>query len=207
MFTLNKLTMKTLLLILFPFLSFGQYVTTWPELQAMKQANQLIVGQVYLMTDLGKLEIMAKSTNSFHEVPYRRSRYALDYDEELFDFDNKIITGIDNVAGVARCTNSVWYLLNDAGHRPYKLSHCSNNLMVHYGKTYDKVVSASTVLDETYSGSQLNITCGASVGLSYITIFMHKNVNGVKSQMTLQESSIVGSNLFIFVKLIKFIQL
>ena len=79
--------------------------------------------------------------------------------------------------------------------------------MVHYGKTYDKVVSASTVLDETYSGSQLNITCGASVGLSYITIFMHKNVNGVKSQMTLQESSIVGSNLFIFVKLIKFIQL
>lgn len=199
--------MKTLILILFPFLSFGQYITTWPELQATKQANQLTVGQVYLMTDLGKLEIMAKSTNSFHEVPYRRSRYALDYDEELFDFDNKIITGIDNVAGVARCSNSVWSLLNDAGHRPYKLSHCSNNLMVHYGKTYDKVVSASTVLDETYSGSQLNITCGASVGLSYITIFMHKNVNGVKSQMTLQESSIIGSNLFIFVKLIKFIQL
>lgn len=199
--------MKTLLLILFPFLSFGQYITTWPELQAMKQANQLTPGQVYLMTDLGKLEIMAKSTNSFHEVPYRRSRYALDYDEELFDFDNKIITGIDNVAGVARCSNSVWSLLNDAGHRPYKLSHCSNNLMVHYGKTYDKVVSASTVLDETYSGSQLNITCGASVGLSYITIFMHKNVNGVKSQMTLQESSIIGSNLFIFVKLIKIIQL
>lgn len=199
--------MKTLLLILFPFLSFGQYVTTWPELQAMKQANQLTPGQVYLMTDLGKLEIMAKSTNSFHEVPYRRSRYALDYDEELFDFDNKIITGIDNVAGVARCSNSVWSLLNDAGHKPYKLSHCSNNLMVHYGKTYDKVVSASTVLDETYSGSQLNITCGASVGLSYITIFMHKNINGVKSQMTLQESSIIGSNLFIFVKLIKFIQL
>ena len=199
--------MKTLLLILFPFLSFGQYVTTWPELQATKQANQLTPGQVYLMTDLGKLEIMARSTNSFHEVPYRRSRYALDYDEELFDFDNKIITGIDNVAGVARCSNSVWSLLNDAGHKPYKLSHCSNNLMVHYGKTYDKVVSASTVLDETYSGSQLNITCGASVGLSYITIFMHKNVNGVKSQMTLQESSIVGSNLFIFVKLIKFIQL
>ena len=199
--------MKTLILILFPFLSFGQYITTWPELQAMKQANQLTPGQVYLMTDLGKLEIMAKSTNSFHEVPYRRSRYALDYDEELFDFDNKIITGIDNVAGVARCSNSVWSLLNDAGHKPYKLSHCSNNLMVHYGKTYDKVVSASTVLDETYSGSQLNITLGASVGLSYITIFMHKNVNGVKSQMTLQESSIVGSNLFIFVKLIKFIQL
>lgn len=199
--------MKTLLLILFPFLSFGQYVTTWPELQATKQANQLTPGQVYLMTDLGKLEIMAKSTNSFHEVPYRRSRYALDYDEELFDFDNKIIMGIDNVAGVARCSNSVWSLLNDAGHKPYKLSHCSNNLMVHYGKTYDKVVSASTVLDETYSGSQLNITCGASVGLSYITIFMHKNINGVKSQMTLQESSIIGSNLFIFVKLIKFIQL
>ena len=207
MFTLNKLTMKTLLLILFPFLSFGQYVTTWPELQAMKQANQLTPGQVYLMTDLGKLEIMAKSTNSFHEVPYRRSRYALDYDEELFDFDNKIITGIDNVAGVARCSNSVWSLLNDLGHKPYKLSHCSNNLMIHYGKTYDKVVSASTVLDETYSASQLNITCGASVGLSYITIYLHKNVNGVKSQMTLQESSINGSNLFIFVKMLKFIQL
>ena len=199
--------MKTLLLILFPFLSFGQYVTTWSDLQAMKQANQLTPGQVYLMTDLGKLEIMAKSTNSFHEVPYRRSRYALDYDEELFDFDTKIITGIDNLAGVARCSNSVWSLLNDLGHKPYKLSHCSNNLMVHYGKTYDKVVSASTVLDETYSASQLNVTCGASVGLSYITIYLHKNVGGVKSQMTLQESSINGSNLFIFVKMLKFIQL
>ena len=199
--------MKTLLLILFPFLSFGQYVTTWLDLQTMKQANQLTPGQVYLMTDLGKLEIMAKSTNSFHEIPYRRSRYALDYDEELFDFDTKIITGIDNLAGVARCSNSVWSLLNDLGHKPYKLSHCSNNLMVHYGKTYDKVVSASTVLDETYSASQLNVSCGASVGLSYITIYLHKNVGGVKSQMTLQESSINGSNLFIFVKMLKFIQL
>ena len=199
--------MKTLLLILFPFLSFGQYVTTWNDLQTMKQANQLIVGQVYLMTDLGKLEIMAKSNNAFYEIPYRRSRFALDYDEELFDFDTKIITGIDNLAGVARCSNSVWSLLNDLGHKPYKLSHCSNNLMVHYGKTYDKVVSASTVLDETYSGSQLNVTCGASVGLSYITIYLHKNIGGVKSQMTLQESSINGSNLFIFVKMLKFIQL
>ena len=199
--------MKTLLLILFPFLSFGQYVTTWSDLQAMKQASQLTAGQVYLMTDLGKLEIMAKSTNSFHEIPYRRSRYALDYDEELFDFDTKIITGIDNLAGVARCSNSVWSLLNDLGHKPYKLSHCSNNLMVHYGKTYDKVVSASTVLDETYSASQLNVSCGASVGLSYITIYLHKNIGGVKSQMTLQESSINGSNLFIFVKMLKFIQL
>ena len=199
--------MKTLLLILFPFISFGQYVTTWNDLQTMKQASQLTAGQVYLMTDLGKLEIMAKSTNSFHEVPYRRSRYALDYDEELFDFDTKVITGIDNLAGVARCSNSVWSLLNDLGHKPYKLSHCSNNLMVHYGKTYDKVVSASTVLDETYSASQLNVSCGASVGLSYITIYLHKNVNGVKSQMTLQESSINGSNLFIFVKMLKFIQL
>ena len=199
--------MKTLLLILFPFLSFGQYITTWPELQVMKQASQLTAGQVYLMTDLGKLEIMAKSTNAFYEIPYRRSRYALDYDEELFDFDTKIITGIDNLAGVARCSNSVWSLLNDLGHKPYKLSHCSNNLMVHYGKTYDKVVSASTVLDETYSASHLNVTCGASVGLSYITIYLHKNVGGVKSQMTLQEASINGSNLFIFVKMLKFIQL
>ena len=199
--------MKTLILILFPFLSFGQYITTWPELQVMKQASQLTPGQVYLMTDLGKLEIMAKSSNAFYEIPYRRSRYALDYDEELFDFDTKVITGIDNLAGVARCSNSVWSLLNDLGHKPYKLSHCSNNLMIHYGKTYDKVVSASTVLDETYSGSQLNISCGASVGLSYITIYLHKNVNGVKSQMTLQEASINGSNLFIFVKMLKFIQL
>ena len=199
--------MKTLLLLLFPFLSFGQYVTTWSYLQTMKQANQLTAGQVYLMTDLGKLEIMAKSNNAFYEIPYRRSRYALDYDEELFDFDTKVITGIDNLAGVARCSNSVWSLLNDLGHKPYKLSHCSNNLMVHYGKTYDKVVSASTVLDETYSASQLNITCGASVGLSYITIYLHKNIGGVKSQMTLQEASINGSNLFIFVKMLKFIQL
>jgi len=173
----------------------------------MKQANQLTPGQVYLMSDLGKIEIMAKSTNAFYEIPYRRSRYALDYDEELFDFDTKIITGIDNLAGVARCSNSVWNLINDLGHKPYKLSHCSNNLMVHYGKTYDKVVSASTVLDETYSASQLNVSCGASVGLSYITIYLHKNVNGIKSQMTLQESSINGSNLFIFVKMLKFIQL
>lgn len=199
--------MKTLLLILFPFISFGQYVTTWNDLQTMKQANQLTPGQVYLMTDLGKIEIMAKSTNAFYEIPYRRSRYAIDYDEELFDFDTKVITGIDNLAGVARCSNSVWSLLNDLGHKPYKLSHCSNNLMIHYGKTYDKVISASTVLDETYSGSQLNITCGASVGLSYITIYLHKNVGGVKSQMTLQEASINGSNLFIFVKMLKFIQL
>lgn len=199
--------MKTLLLILFPFLSFGQYVTTWNDLHTMKQASQLTPGQVYLMSDLGKIEIMAKSTNAFYEIPYRRSRYALDYDEELFDFDTKVITGIDNLAGVARCSNSVWSLLNDLGHKPYKLSHCSNNLMVHYGKTYDKVVSASTVLDETYSASQLNITCGASVGLSYITIYLHKNIGGVKSQMTLQESSINGSNLFIFVKMLKFIQL
>lgn len=197
---------KALLLLLFPISLSAQYVDTYSNIQTLKASGQLVSGMSYMITDLGKMEIMAKSVNDFFPIPVKRTPYAMEYDEELFDFDTKVITGIDNISCVARC-NGAWFLLNDGTHKPYKAAYCTNNLMVWYGKTYDKVYSASTCLDDTYSGSNLDITCGASVSLQYIAIWVHKNVNGVKTQMTLAEASIPGSNIFINVRMGKIIQL
>lgn len=204
---------KTFLLaiLLLPFTLSAQYIASYNDLNQLKSNAQLTPGQVYLIVDLNKIEIVAKTPTSFYPTPFKRTPFALDYDEETFDFNTKIITGYDNISCVARCTNGIWNLINDSNHKPYKASHCSNNLMVWYTKTYDKVISTSTDLDEGYTASPLMITCGASVGLPYIAIWLYKTtfINGQpqKTQMTLQEASIPGANIWIWVKMSNNIQL
>jgi len=202
--------MKKILLLFICLLSLtakGQLIMTWEEINSLKIAGQLSPGTVYKISNLNKMELISKTSSSFYEIPYRRTVYAMDFDHEFFNFDTKTITGVDDVACVARCTNGIWNLINDAGHKPYRITHCSNNLMVYFEKVYDKVISVSTDIDETYSGSNLGVSCGASVGLSYVAVWFHKTilVNGAiqKTQMTLQEASITGANVFILGKMSK----
>ncbi|MBK8143640.1 MAG: hypothetical protein IPK62_00930 [Bacteroidetes bacterium] len=191
--------------------SDAQVATTWADIATLKTQGLLIPGFVYKITDLQNIELVAKTTNTFHRIPYKRTIQGIEYDDELFDFDSKVLTGIDNIGCSARCSNGVWSIINDGSHEPYKMTTASNNLMVYFGKTYDKVISASTDLDEAYSGSNFLIDCGASVAFSYMAIWFYKTtIVGAtfqKTQMTLQEASISGSNVFIMVKMSKSIQL
>lgn len=51
--------------------------------------------------------LRAKTNSSFNTKPVVRTAYALDYDEEFFDFPTKKISAIDNIDCVVRCVNSV----------------------------------------------------------------------------------------------------
>lgn len=207
--------MKKFLLFLFFIISFSaksQVANTWADINQLKSNNQLYPGSIYTIIDMGKIQIVAKSNNTFYETPFVRTPYALEYDFELFNFDTKILTGIDEISCVARCSSSSWYLINDAGHKPYKVSSTSNNLVIHFTKTYDKVLGFSTSLDDSYSASNYVITAGASVGFSSATIYFHKTVilntnTLIKVLMTPQELSITGSNIWIMGMLSKQIQL
>lgn len=206
--------MKKILLFLFFIITFSaksQIALTWSDIDQLKSSNQLCPGTSYMIVDIGKIQIMAKSTNTFYETPYVRTPYALEYDFESFNFDTKILTGIDEISCVARCSSGTWYLINDAGHRPYKVASASGNLVVHFTKTYDKVLGFSTSLDDSYSASNYVITAGASVGFSTATIYFHKTVVStntlMKVSMTSQELSILGSNIWIMGRFSKQIQL
>jgi len=202
---------KLLFLLLLPFTLSAQYVDTYSNIQTLKASGLLVSGMSYMITDLGKMEIMARTINSFYPIPIKRTPFAMDYDYETFNFDTKVITGYDNIQCVARCNSGVWALINDVGHTPYKAAYASNNLMVHFYKTYDKVISSSTNIDDGYAASSLMISCGASVSFNYIAVLLYKTVfnNGIptKVQMTLMEASIAGANIFLYVTMAKFIPL
>ncbi len=184
-------------------------VLSYAELQTFKNASLLSAGESYMITDLGKIEIAAKTANTFHAIPCKRTPFAMDYDDETFDFDTKVLTGYDNLSCAVRCTNNAWGLINDVNHKPYKFSHASNNIMVHFSKqnTYDKVVGFFTTIDETYAASNLLISSGASVGLNFIAVYLYKTVNNLRVNMTLQECSIAYSNLWLMGRMSKNIQL
>lgn len=192
-------------LALAPYFASAQYYDTYPNIAALKSSCQLIEGQTYVITDMSKLQIMAASCSTFHTKPLY-SRFCYEYDELQFNFDTRIMTGIDNCEGIIRCNNG-WYLINEATHKPHKISQANGNVAVHFTKTYDFVIGGSATLDETYSASGLIITCGPSIGLSMMTIWLHKTVNGAKYQLTLAEASIPGSNIFINARMGKNIQL
>lgn len=187
---------KLFLLLLLPFSINAQQLETWAQLDQMRLSCQLIPNSVYVIIDYGNTEICAKTCSTFYERPLKRTIYAIDYDDELFDFASKTITAFDNIDCVVRC-NGGWFIINDAGHTPYRVSSVSGNLIVHFQKTYDKVVGFSTSIDDAYSASNYNISCGASVGFGTATIFVHKCINGVKTQMTIAELSIPTTNIFI----------
>ena len=84
-------------------------------------------------------------------------------------------TTFDIIAGAIRQDeNDVtkWFYISDTNHQPIGLDTVveANNiyLRINYKKTYDKVISLVVVPDETLAS--LNITAGASVGLSYSLI-------------------------------------
>lgn len=188
-----------------------QYAATWADINLLKQQGLLNPGVVYILVDLYKIGIVAKTCDSFHPIPYMRTAQGLEYDEEHFDFDNKVIIGIDNINCAIRCTGGTWAAINDTGHRPHKIGAVTNNVMVHFTKTYDKVIGGSTSIDETYSGSNLMVSCGASISFAYIAIYLHKTtILGAgfqKTQMTALEASIPWSNIFVNVKASKQIPL
>jgi hypothetical protein len=202
---------KLLLLLLLPLYSSGQIYGTYAQIATMKSMSQLTPNVVYQITDLGKIEIVAKTTNTFFYIPYKRSIYALDYDEELFNFDTKLLIGIDNISCIVRCINSNWYVLNDAGHIPYKVGTLTDNLVINFTKTYDRVMGFQASIDETYAQQNGDITVGAGVGYSSATLHFLKTViiNGqlVRQYMTKQELSITWSNVFVNARMAKFIQL
>lgn len=202
---------KLLLLLLLPLYSSGQIYGTYAQIATMKSMSQLTPNVVYQITDLGKIELVAKTTNTFFYIPYKRSIYALDYDEELFNFDTKLLIGIDNISCIVRCINSNWYVLNDAGHIPYKVGTLTDNLVINFTKTYDRVMGFQASIDETYAQQNGDITVGAGVGYSSATLHFLKTViiNGqlVRQYMTKQELSITWSNVFVNARMAKFIQL
>lgn len=204
--------MKHLLfLLLFPFAMSAQYVDTWANVSTLKSMAILTPGQEYMLTDLGKIIIVANSATTFYPTPKYRTPHAMEYDYETFDFDSKQITGYDNIHGICR-NNGAWYLLNDAGHKSYKVQSVSGNLTIHFTKAYDKVISFQTTLDDAYSASNHIVSCGVSVGYSSATILFHKTVIGlngalIKTPMTLQELNILGSAILFNATMSKNIQL
>ncbi len=202
---------KILFLLLIANAGFGQTVATYSDIGTLKNSNLLMPNTVYIIQDIGKIQLVAKGVNSFYEKPYMRTIFGMDFDEETFDFDTRVLQVIDNVSCVCRCTNAGWSIINDVGHKPYKIALVSSNLMVHYTKAYDKVIGFSTSLDETYSGSNLHITAGASAGLTKATILFYKtdgnNVPLQKQPATIQDLSIYGSNIFINGRMAKYLQL
>jgi hypothetical protein len=207
----QKTMKKLLILLLISNVCYGQIIGTYADVSAMKSQGALYPNQVYCITDLGKMQIMAKTNNSFYRKPYVRTIFAMDFDEETFDFDTKRIMGIDNVSCVVRCTNGTWSILNDIGHTPENVASVSDNLFIYFTKTYDKVIGFQTSLDETYAGSNYDITCGASTGLAFCVVLFYKTViiNGqlIKQFITLQELSIPNSNITYSGRFGKFIQL
>jgi hypothetical protein len=201
--------MRTLILLLFPFTLFAQNVLTYNEAAYLIESAQLVPKETYQLIDT-KITLVAKTTTSFYERPLYRSIHALDYDDETFNFTTKQITAIDDIDCVIRCSGS-WALINDAGHKPYKVTTVGGNATIYFGKTYDKVIGFQASLDDTYSASPLIISCGASVGFSNATLYIYRTAplgsGFAKFQMTLAELSIAGSNIFISGKFSKQIQL
>ena len=138
---------KILLLLLVSNACYGQIIGTYSQIAIMKASSTLVPNVVYQITDLGKMELLAKTTNTFYYIPYRRTMFAMDYDEELFNFDSKLLIGIDNISCIVRCANSTWFVLNDGGHIPYKVGTLTDNLVVNFTKTYDKVMTFHANID------------------------------------------------------------
>ncbi len=187
----------------------AQVLINYTDAANLIQSNSLVPGETYHLVE-PKVVLVAKTVNTFFEQPLYRTVYALDYDKELFNFATKVITGIDEIECIIRC-NGAWFILNDAGHKPYKVLTIGGNVTIYFTKTYDKVISFTTSLDDTYSASPLIISCGPSVGFSNATLYIYKTLpqgtNFLKIPMTLAELSIPGSNIFIRGKLSKQIQL
>jgi hypothetical protein len=204
--------MKHLIIIfltLFTINSQAQNCLMYNEAAALIESQQLVPHESYQLIDT-KITLVAKTSTTFYERPLCRSVHALDFDDETFNFATKQITAIDEIDCVIRCTG-VWSLINDVGHKPYKVATVGGNATIYFGKTYDKVIGFQASLDDTYSASPLIISCGASVGLSNAVLYIYRTAPlgswFTRLPMTLAELSIAGSNIFISGKFSKQIQL
>ena len=80
-----------------------------------------------------------------------------------------------HAAGVIRCIQGDWYILNDAGHESYNLTDVSSDsarVLVSY-PPMTKIVSAWVNPDETYAKHK--IMTGVSVGLDQAAIQFAKS--------------------------------
>lgn len=93
--------------IFVPFFCKSQVSGTWTYLDSLVTANALTPNGIYYISDLDSIMLRAKSDSTFDAKPVIRTSYALNYDEEFFDFPTKKISAIDNIECVVRCTNSV----------------------------------------------------------------------------------------------------
>lgn len=174
----------------------------------------LITHEIYQITDAlagqGLVRIMAVSNNSFAPRPVIPTLQGASFDLEEYTIQTDKLMAIDALSCVLRCVGGVWNFIQDAGHEPRRISTVvteGNNIVVNYSKTYTKVLGSQVSVDETYSGSPLGITCGASVGLNRSIIQMYRTVlqaNGIsKAPLTPAQASIPGSNIWFSAKCMK----
>lgn len=99
-------------------------------------------------------------------------------------YNSKTITVVAGAIRQDAENPAKWCWINDETHTPTgvdrSLCHKAENgrITLEYGVEYKKVISLIVGADETYS-SMLNMSVGASVGLSNAVIEM--SVNGIKS--------------------------
>jgi hypothetical protein len=176
--------------------------------------NSLDTTSTYYITDVQVL-LMPKSNNAFFERPLQASKHSLSFDYETYDIRTNRCFAYLQLGGVIRCTNGVWGLINDAGHIPKGITSVSNannsGFKINFSITADRVIDFSTSIDETYSASNLCISCGASVGFAHAIILLHKTliVNNIlqKSSLTHTEASIPSSNIWVKGTLLKIINI
>lgn len=170
--------------------------------------NHLLVpGTIYEIsnatTQLIPIQLMAVAVDQFGEAPLIRTRIGCTFDRESYNIRTDKLTCTDHINCVVRCTAGVWRAISDSGHTSQHLDtiiSANKGFTVKYTKTYHRVNGCSTSVDETYSKSDLCITCGASVGLSTSLVLVHKTiiVNGAlkKEGLSNNEASITGSNIW-----------
>ncbi|MBP6624370.1 MAG: hypothetical protein KA198_04320 [Chitinophagaceae bacterium] len=176
--------------------------------------NQLQIGQTYVVSNATSLQIpislIATATSILSKVPERRTLKGIEFESEYYDILTDKLTCVDTLSCVLRCENSHWNFIQDTGHQPIKIKNVQTlqgKIQVNYARSYDKVLSHSLSLDETYSRNELCICAGSSVGISHSLIEIYKTIiHQGKLQRVLafnQELSIPGSNIWFTVQCCK----
>lgn len=177
------------------------------EAITLMRNNGLFTGQIYEIQDATsshiKIGLQAIDSNTFSVHPFLRTSLGHEFDSEKYLIAEDKLICTDSISCVVKCTNGVWNMITNPTHQPQHVQQVTSGdgqFTVNFTKTYTVVNSSSTSIDETYSESQLGVTCGASVGLNLTIVKLHKSVvdNGTfrKVKLSNAEASIPGSNIW-----------
>lgn len=176
--------------------------------------NQLQIGQTYTVSNATSFQIpislIATSSSMLSKLPEHRTLKGIEFESESYDILTDKLTCVDTLSCVLRCENSHWNIIEDNGHLPVKIKSVQTmqgKIQVNYTRSYDKVLSHSLSLDETYCRSELCLCAGSSVGISHSLIEIYKTIiHQGKLQRVMafnQELSIPGSNIWFTVQCCK----